>query len=205
MGFSGVYIKQDENIENQHQNVQYVFLFIAALIFYWGGQVAHNICHVAYCGVFGSWYYGKNQDTPLRSSLNVALTTSFGSIVFGSFLVAAIRALELVVRMARRDAQEEGNIVTSILLCVLEMIISCIGDMLEYFSEWAYVQCAVRGASFMEAAKITYSLCTCASLFYVIQALLINSVVNLGAILCGIVGCAVGLGVGLAVDSDASV
>merc|ERR1712048_607795 len=128
--------------------------------------------------------YGKNQDTPLRSSLNVALTTSFGSIVFGSFLIAGIRALELVVRTARRDAQEEGNIVTVILLCVVELIISCIGDILEYFSEWAYVQCAVRGASFFQAARITYSMFTCANLQYILSDLLLDSVVNLGSFAC---------------------
>merc|ERR1712187_385433 len=123
----------------------------------------------------------------------------------GSFLIAGIRALELVVRTARRDAQEEGNIVTVILLCVVELIISCIGDILEYFSEWAYVQCAVRGASFFEAAKITYSLCTCASLEYVCQDLLINSVVNLGALVCGGAGCVAGAVVGLAFGGGSKV
>jgi len=203
--FAGVYIQQEGQINSQSRGAQYVLMFVAAIIFYWGAQVAYNISHVTYCGVFGRWYFKKNQAMPLRESLRVALTTSFGSISFGSFLIAAVRALELVVNQAKRDAAEEGNFVTMILLCVVEMIISCLGDILEYFSEWAYVQCAVRGASFLEAAKITYSLCTCSSLQYVMQDLLVNSVVNLGALVCGGAGAGAGAAVGAAMGGRAKI
>jgi hypothetical protein len=114
-------------------------------------------------------------------------------------LIAAIRALEVVLRQARHQAQEEGNPLSCILLLVLECVAQCIGDILEYFSEWAYVQCAVRGVSFFDAARITYSMCSCANLLYVIQDLLINSVVNLGALLCAAVGCGVGSATGFVV------
>jgi hypothetical protein len=175
------------------------------LIFYWGAQVFYNICHVTYCGVFGRWYFNLDQATSVRTSLWVALTTSLGSICFGSFLVAAIRALEAVIRSARAQAQEDGNVACCICLLVVECIVSCIGDILEYFNEWAYVQCAVRGASFAEAAKITYSLFTCANLFYVVQDLLVDSVVNLGALFCALVGGAAGAGAGAAIGDTADV
>merc|ERR1719188_1257394 len=78
--------------------------------------------------------------------------------------------------------------VCCVLLVLLECVVSCLGDILEYFSEWSYVQCAVRGVSFIEAARITYSMITCANLYFVIQDLLINSVVSLCAILCAAAG-----------------
>ncbi|CAE8634940.1 unnamed protein product [Polarella glacialis] len=87
----------------------------------------------------------------------VALTTSFGSICFGALLVAAMRAWEAFLCQARKQAQQEGNTACCLLLMAVECVVSCIGDILEYFSEWAYVQCAVRGVSFVEAARITYS------------------------------------------------
>merc|ERR1712039_958758 len=99
----------------------------------------------------------------VRSSFAVAMTTSFGSICFGSFLIATIRALEITVRQMRVDQQQEGNLTCCVILLVLECIISCIGDMMEYFSEWAYVQVAVRGCSFMDAVRITFSMCSCAN------------------------------------------
>ncbi|CAE8646366.1 unnamed protein product [Polarella glacialis] len=93
----------------------------------------------------------------VSSSFKVALTTSFGSICFGALLVAAMRAWEAFLCQARKQAQQEGNTACCLLLMAVECVVSCIGDILEYFSEWAYVQCAVRGVSFVEAARITYS------------------------------------------------
>merc|ERR1712005_21106 len=100
--------------------------FVIALALSWGGQVANNICHVTYCGVFGRWYFGGQDDsdsdvggvvaslgkgTPntLGPSLTVALTTSLGSICCGSFLVAVVRALESVASQMKQDAASSNN------------------------------------------------------------------------------------------------
>lgn len=197
--FTGAYLEFKNEVENASSTVQYVLYFFAVLIFMVGGQVAYYVCHVTYCGVFGRWYYGVDREGGvLARSLSVALTTSFGSICCGSFLIAAVRALEAVLRKGRSDAQESGNVVCCVILCLLECVVSCIGDLLEYFSEWAYVQVAVRGTSFVDSARITYSMMTCANLLYVVQDLLVNAVVNLGALLCGLVGGGAGAGVGFA-------
>merc|ERR1712232_155998 len=192
--FFGAYQEYGKDLQNDSSYVQYAVIFVGALVYVWGAQVAYALRHVTYCGVFGRWYFDKTGG--VTQSLRVALTTSFGSICFGSFLIAAIRAMEAVVRQARYQAQEEGSTLSCILLLVLECVVQCIGDILECFSEWAYVQCAVRGVSFIDAARITYSMCTCANVLYIIQDLLINSVVNLGALLCAAIGCGVGAGTG---------
>mmetsp|Transcript_78485 Transcript_78485/g.163056 ORF Transcript_78485/g.163056 Transcript_78485/m.163056 type:complete len:571 (-) Transcript_78485:73-1785(-) len=217
IAFAGLYQKVQGDISS-HQTVNadgtthvsrgqsaefYGMLFGAALAFYWGAQTIYNVCHVTYCGVFGRWYFQRESNS-LVKSFTVAVTTSFGSICFGSFLMAAIRALETVVSNARRNAQEDGNIFACIMLMLVECVISCIGDLLEYFSEWAYVQCAVRGVSFMDAARITYSMMTCANMEYVISDLLINSVVSLGAILCAMVSGGCGAVAGAVVGGKAS-
>jgi len=197
--FTGAYLEFKNEAEDLTSTAQYVLYFFAVLIFIVGGQVAYYVCHVTYCGVFGRWYFGVDREGGvLGRSLSVALTTSFGSICCGSFLIAAVRALEAVLRKGRSDAQDSGNVVCCVVLCLLECVISCIGDLLEYFSEWAYVQAAVRGTSFVESARITHSLMTCANLLYVVQDLLVNAVVNLGAVLCGLVGGGVGAAVGFA-------
>merc|ERR1712187_543743 len=88
---------------------------------------------------------------------------------------------EQMARQVRRDAQADGNIVACIVALIITCIISCIGDILEYFNDWAYVQCAIRGVSFMDAASITYSMMTCANMKYVLSDLLLNSVVSMGS------------------------
>eukprot|EP00928_Gymnodinium_smaydae_P064885 TRINITY_DN48120_c0_g1_i1.p1 TRINITY_DN48120_c0_g1~~TRINITY_DN48120_c0_g1_i1.p1 ORF type:complete len:631 (+),score=117.36 TRINITY_DN48120_c0_g1_i1:136-1893(+) len=199
--FLGALVEYEDSLRKTTTAGRYAILFAAVLIFVWGAQVAYNVGHVTYCGVFGRWYFGVERSQALRQSLWAACTTSFGSICFGSLLVAGARALEVVVRQARVDAQEDGNPLCCVVLLVFECIVSCIGDILEYFNDWAYVQCAVRGVSFIEAARITYSLMTCANLHYVVQDLLVDMVVSLGALLCGVVGCASGSLAGLALAS----
>lgn len=196
--FFGIYQQYGKQLENS-QYEQYGVLFLGALVYVWGAQVVYAVCHLTYCGVFGRWYFAKTGG--VMQSLRVALTYSFGSISFGSFLIAAVRAAEFVASMARSQAQEEGNTLCCIVFLIVEMVIGCIGDMLEYFSEWAYVQCAVRGVKFTDAARITYSLCTCANIDYILRDLLLNSLISTGAILCGIVGGAVGAGTGFAVKA----
>lgn len=201
LAFVGAALKYQDQLDEAGRGAQYGVYFAAVLVFYWGGQATHSVCHVTYCGVFGRWYFKADEGSALRKSFGAALTTSFGSICFGSFLIAAVRALAATIRLARRDAQQDGNAVCCVILVLLECVVSCLGDILDYFSEWAYVQCAVRGVSFTQAARITYSMMTCANLFYVVQDLLIDSVVNLGALLCMLVGAAAGAGTGTALGA----
>jgi len=170
-----------------------------------GGQVLYNICHVTYCGVFGRWYHGRGERGFVVPSVIVSLTTSFGSICAGSFIVASIRTLDFIIRQAMRAAEEEGNFVSCILLCLLECLVNCIGDIIEYFSEWAYVQCAVRGSSFCEAARITYSMLTCANVNYIVEDLLLNSLVVMGSLFCAAVGAVSGASAGAALCATGKV
>jgi uncharacterized membrane-anchored protein YitT (DUF2179 family) len=203
MGFSfiGLYHEfykptQSEEPGQAETGIGYFLYFCVCLVFIWGGLTASNLCHVTYCGVFGRWYFNKDENVRLRKSFMVAIGPSFGSICLGSFIIAVVRALEYTVRAMRRDAQEDGNIVCCIILLIVECIIGCIGDFMEYFSEWAYVQVAIRGCSFCEAVKITYAMCSCANISYIMQDLLLDSVVSMGSLICAGVGACVGALVG---------
>jgi len=171
--------------------VSYVPYFFMMVVYFWGGYVCFNTCHVAFAGVFGRWYFGKSGSSPVSSSVKTAFTTAFGSVCLGSLIIAMIRALEEVMRKLQRDAAENGNVVVQIIACVLRCIISCIGDILEWISSYVFVQCAIRGISFYSSARATYALATISNLAYVCSAILVNMVVGMGAVLCGISGAAI--------------
>lgn len=189
---AGLSLKEKKDYAELETNLSKGIMAVIVFLLAWGGGVIYNVCHTIYCGVFGRWYFGLKAKSLLAPSTQVALTTSFGSICLGSLLVAGVRAVEYLVRASRRQAQEDGNIVTCLILCCLDCLLSMIGDILEYFNEWAYVQCALRGTKFFDSARITYALCTCASVEYIIADLLVDSVVTLGAFFCAICGAAVG-------------
>jgi len=104
----------------------------------------------------GTWWFVPEEgkaccSSGVYNSLYRSLTTSFGSICFGSLVVAIVQALRQMVHSAR---QQEGGI----LLCLLECIIACIEDIIEYFNKWAFVYVGLYGYSYFEAGKNVFSL-----------------------------------------------
>ena len=61
------------------------------------------------------------------------ITTSFGSICFGSLLVAIIQALRAIANAARNSDD------CAIVACIFECILGCIQSLLEYFNKWAFI------------------------------------------------------------------
>ena len=79
------------------------------------------------------------------------MTTSFGSVCFGSLLVAILQALRVVAETAQA---EEGGIGTCIAVCIL----SCLESLLEYFNKWAFIYVGVYGFPYLEAGKNVFTL-----------------------------------------------
>merc|ERR1719387_1000826 len=111
-----IFQNEDYTHDPHYRYVVYSLYFVACLIFIWGVQVATNTAHVAFCGVYGRHYYAKDEEeNPMMPSLRAAFLTSYGSVCFGSFLVAVINAAEMVARKMMDDQAKEGNIVTCII------------------------------------------------------------------------------------------
>ena len=179
---SGGSIPEDSS-DNPDGGLWYPFLFLLL----WGSGVIQNVCHMAYSGVFSRWYF-QQRESPLLSSLHVATVTSFGSICLGTMIIAAIQTVEAVVRSLRYAAEEDGNPVGCVIALILELIIGCIGDLMEYFSQWVFVMCAIRGGSFCDSARGTCALFSCAGMKGIIGDLLIDRVVTLGCLLAAVGG-----------------
>lgn len=75
----------------------------------------------------------------IHDSFCRATTYSFGSICFGSFLVALVQALRALANMAREHNDMQ------LLLCIVECILACIQGIIEYFNQWAYVYVGLYG------------------------------------------------------------
>ena len=94
----------------------------------------------------------RNLSLFLSLSLCSALTTSFGSICFGSLIVAIIQTLRELASQAQN--QREGNI----LACLAQCILSCIESLVEFFNRWAYVYVGLYGYSYLEVSSRPRSL-----------------------------------------------
>jgi len=131
----------------------YFFLLLVAL--FWSQQVFTNTIHVTVAGVVSTWWYSPEEarsccSAGVRDSFVRATTTSFGSICFGSLLVAIIKALRVMAESARGDA-DDGC--AAFLLCLVTCLLRCLEDILEYFNKFAFIYVGMYGYSYIEAGK----------------------------------------------------
>ena len=134
------------------QQVNGGIYFAMLLSYFFTHQVIQNTIHVVIAGVVGTWWFAPDDASSCCSagifgSIKRALTTSFGSICFGSLLVAVIQALRTLADNNRGDG--EGNM----LLCLVSCILSCLEGILEYFNKWAFIYVGLYGYGYMDAGK----------------------------------------------------
>lgn len=129
----------------------YGYLFLLFLSYFFTHQVLQNTVHVIVAGTVGNWWFTPEENgccsTAVIGSTCRAMTTSFGSICFGSFLVALIQAL----RALANEAQSNGD--AQLLACIASCILGCIQGCVEYFNKWAFVYVGLYGYSYLEAGK----------------------------------------------------
>jgi len=148
--------------------------------YYWFAQVVRNVVHVSCSGVYATWYFlgGDNAQMPANPTLGAfkrAMTTSFGSVCFGSLIVALIQTLRWVVRVFKRACGP--------LACILECILICIEGIVRYFNRYAYAQVAIYGKTFCEAARDTWDLFGREGMHMIVNDDLIGNVFMIGILL----------------------
>ena len=156
-------------------------LLLFLLMWYWTGQVLVNVVHVTASGTVATWYFVGASSMPRNpsvASLKRALTTSFGSICFGSLLVALLKLLYFMAHSAASHRQ------AGFLACLALCVVGLLERLLEYFNVYALTHVAIYGSPFIEAAKQTWRLvksCLAAAVFndnLVFPVLNITTVVN---------------------------
>lgn len=129
---------------------------------YWITEVLKNVIHVTISGVYGSWYFHANSAEGMpkgitRGALKRATTYSFGSISFGSLLVALVQLLRQACTIARSNASQEGDFIGTIFFCVLQCFIGLLEWLITFFNEYAFSFIALYGKAYIPAAKVRIS------------------------------------------------
>ncbi|GAB2280095.1 hypothetical protein Dimus_014732 [Dionaea muscipula] len=134
-------------------------LVVLSVSLFWTGAVLCNTVHVIVSGmvflvlVHGGREAGSMPSNSLMKSLRYAVTTSFGSICYGSLFTAAIRTLRWEIRGFR--SKIGGN---ECLLCCVDFLFHLVETLVRFFNKYAYVQIAVSGKSFNHSARDAWEL-----------------------------------------------
>ncbi|KAJ0407931.1 hypothetical protein ATCC90586_006303 [Pythium insidiosum] len=165
--------------------VNYVIYFFMLVSFYWGLQVFKNVSHTTIAGTVATFWYNAESSGATGSSLKRSMTTSFGSICFGSLLVAIVQALRELANQAR----EEG----SFLGCIAECLLGCLQAILEYINRWAFVYVGIYGYKFTQAGKAVFDLFHNRGFDAIINDDLIGNVLSFAALGVGLICAGVGV------------
>jgi len=114
------------------------------LSFYWTLQVIKNCFHTTIAGVVGTWWFKPQSERPkgfcntsIYDSWVRSTIYSFGSICLGSFLVALLQVLQVIVNTLRNN-NGSRNRADSILWCMLQFLVDTLEKVMEYFNKWAF-------------------------------------------------------------------
>ncbi|CAI5993947.1 unnamed protein product [Closterium sp. NIES-64] len=94
----------------------FVVLIILMLSNYWTMEVVRNMVHTAVAGTTTTFYFLRHNMPPKPTTLALhrAATKSFGSVCFGSLLVALIQTLRFIVRAGGSGGTEDGERVAAL-------------------------------------------------------------------------------------------
>lgn len=174
-------------------NLFWGYFFLLLLALFWTQQVFQNTIHVTIAGVVSTWWFDPDSassccSSAIAESFVRATTTSFGSICFGSLLVAIIQTLRAMVNSARADEGTDGC--AAFLFCLLDCLLRCLEDALEYFNKYAYIYVGMYGYSYLEAGKNVMTLFGEKGWSIIISDNLISNVLSLfSLIIGGLTGC----------------
>ena len=117
-----------------------------------------------------------------RGALRRSLTYSFGSISFGSLVVALINMLRQAVSIAQQTEAGEGNIVGTIAYCILGCIISIIDWFVQFINRYAFSHIALYGKAYIPAAKDTFAMMRDRGIDALVNDCLIGPVLTMGSV-----------------------
>ncbi|KAJ4959647.1 hypothetical protein NE237_019557 [Protea cynaroides] len=163
-------------------------LVVLSVSLFWTGAVLCNTVHVIVSGmVFLVLIHGGREAAsmppkPLTKSLRYAVTTSFGSICYGSLFTAAIRMLRWEIRGFRSKI---GN--NECLLCCVDFLFHLVETLVRFFNKYAYVQIAVYGTGFNHSARDAWELFQSTGVEALIAYDCSGAVLLMGTILGGLI------------------
>lgn len=169
--------------------------------FYWGGMVCKNVSHVTISGAVGSWWFhppDQQDSSTVCHAFTRATTSSFGSIAFGSLLVAILEAIRAVLQSMMRQSR---NPLMLCIMCCTQCLLRYVEMVLRFINRYAFVYVAIYGDDFVTAGRKVKEMFEARGFWVtVVNDIVLDRCLSLGlaaiALLSGVAGYGMGMAVG---------
>lgn len=163
---------------------------------FWVQFTLLNIALVTTCATVGAWYFSPDTFSagcflcrpPVYWGFIRSVTFSFGSIAFGSLVLAIMRTIIVVVQYLADKAEETGGKVAKLACCCFICCLKCFESCLNWLTEYAFVYVALYGVNFCSAGSKVMKLLADSGAKAIIQQSLLSPL----GYMAGALGLAVG-------------
>ena len=132
-----------------------LFAILLLTSLFWGALTFRNITHFVTACVVGQWWFAGDayRQYAVQTSVQRAFTTNFGTISFGSLILAFIKAIRVVAQVNESNARRDGNILLLLISCLAVCVLRIFEGLVRYLNEWAFIYSALTGQSFRAASR----------------------------------------------------
>eukprot|EP00929_Paragymnodinium_shiwhaense_P054762 TRINITY_DN27445_c0_g1_i1.p1 TRINITY_DN27445_c0_g1~~TRINITY_DN27445_c0_g1_i1.p1 ORF type:complete len:453 (-),score=93.35 TRINITY_DN27445_c0_g1_i1:349-1707(-) len=139
---------------------QKIYIAYYLVMMLWVAEICAAVAQFVLAYVVILWYYtpykdGKKAGVPSMSVMRgycTMLRYHFGTICFGSFLLAMLRAVRIVLETIAKSNKEQ-NPALACLARVIGCIVDCFTKFIEFINKNAYMDVAMNSSSYCVAAK----------------------------------------------------
>lgn len=176
------WIYQGNKSDESTDTLALVLFIYSAFSLFWTSQVIANTVQTTIAGVYASFYFfyrsGQTVVAPTKGALRRALTYSFGSICFGSLILATLQTIRFCIRLFSDDNSVAG--------CIADCILGFIEGLVEYFNYYAYTQVAIYGKPYVQAARDTWRLVKTRGVDAIVNDNIIGTCLGIASLAMGI-------------------
>eukprot|EP00667_Euglena_gracilis_P008799 EG_transcript_8921 len=142
----------------------------------WSDLVFINLTHTTTCGVAATdFFIPEGVASPVWGAFRRSCTYSLGSVCLGSAVVAVLRFIRFVALSLRQSAAERRNAALLLVACCVECLFGWLEALVQYFNHYAFVQVAMYGKPFTQAARDTWTLVQTSGVDAVLNDMIIHT------------------------------
>ncbi|KAI9221283.1 plasma-membrane choline transporter-domain-containing protein [Blastocladiella britannica] len=175
--------------------------------FFWSWAFVLGVWQTTIAGAIASWYWCRDKTQlparPIASALYRCFRYHLGSIAFGSLIIAIVQTVRVIILEAQRRAKATNNKVAQYILSCLQCCFWCLEKFLKMINKNAFIEVAVYGYSFCEAARTAFQLLWRNAFRVVVVDGVSNFVLFLGKLFIVAVTCIISLALLTSKYSDA--
>jgi len=142
------------------RNLMYYMIFG----FFWTTAFLSAVMQHSVAGAMSTWYFSRNNidykqsrfSSPAFQALFRSFTTSFGSLAFGSLILAVVQFINYLVQQSKQA--NRSNKVVWCILCCIQCCLGCLQGFISFLNTFAYIYVAMYGESFCTSARNCFNL-----------------------------------------------